>query len=126
MRNLLAFLAAAAIAFLGLGWYLGWYAVHPALTAPGRQSYTIDIDAKKIKDDVQRGVRKSGDALEDWFEKSPVDEAVKEVEKKVEKKVQVPDGGTVKMGGLPPFRIGGDQEETEQPKKKPTAPWRFQ
>lgn len=126
MRNLLAFLATAVIAFLGLGWYLGWYAVHPAFTTPGRQSYTIDIDAKKIKEDVQHGVRKSGDALEDWFEKSPVDEAVKEVEKKVQPpKVQVPDGGTVKMGGLPPFRIGGGQEESEQP-KKPAAPWRFQ
>jgi len=120
MRNLLAFLAAAAIAFLGLGWYLGWYAVHPALTAPGRQSYTIDIDAKKIKDDVQRGVRKSGDALEDWFEKSPVDEAVKEVEKKV----QPPEPVKTKIGVASPFRIGG-QEESE-PAKKPTPPWRFQ
>lgn len=121
MRNLLAFLAAAAIAFLGLGWYLGWYAVQPTLTAPGRQSYTIDINSKKIKEDVQRGVRKSGDALEDWFEKSPVEEAVKEVEKKL----QSPEPVKTKIGAAAPFRIVGDQEETEQP-KKPAAPWRFQ
>lgn len=121
MRNLLAFLAAAVIAFLGLGWYLGWYSVHPTMIKPGQQSYTIDIDSKKIKEDVQRGVRKSGDALEDWFEKAPVDEAVKEVQKKV----QPPEPAKTKVGVFP-FQLGGGQEEAEQPKQKPASPWRFQ
>ena len=39
MRNLLAFAAAAVIAFLGVGWYLGWYAVRPVKTDPGHTSH---------------------------------------------------------------------------------------
>jgi len=54
MRNMLAFLAAVLLAFLGLGWYLDWYAVKPVKTDPGTRSYTIQIDSKKIGTDVAK------------------------------------------------------------------------
>src|SRR3712207_7363770 len=38
VRNLLAFLAAAALTFAGLGWYLGWYKVHSASADAGHRS----------------------------------------------------------------------------------------
>ncbi len=58
MRNLLAFVAALAITFLGLGWYLDWYKIRPVSGQPGHQSFTVDINADKINDSVQKGVHK--------------------------------------------------------------------
>lgn len=69
MRNLLAFLAAALIAFLGLGWYLGWYSFKPVSTVGGHQSFNIDIDAGKIKKDIAKGVQNGEEKLQDVLDK---------------------------------------------------------
>lgn len=69
MRNLLAFLAAALIAFLGLGWYLGWYSFKPVSTAEGHKSFNIDINADKIKSDVAKGVQKGEEKIHDVLDK---------------------------------------------------------
>jgi hypothetical protein len=53
MRNVLAFLAALVLVFLGLGWYFNWYQVKAVPTGQGHQSYTIDIDKAKIGKDVK-------------------------------------------------------------------------
>jgi hypothetical protein len=65
MRNLLAFLAFLVIAFLGLGWYLGWYSFRTVPADAGHRGYTIDINAQKIETDVQKGVRSGEQELHD-------------------------------------------------------------
>ena len=69
MRNLLAFLAAAALVFLGVGWYLDWYKVKSVPSAPGRQSFNIDVDKEKLTRDVQQGVRKTEEKVHEVLEK---------------------------------------------------------
>ena len=65
MRNFLAFLAAVAITFAGVGWYLGWYKVEslPA-TDPGHHKVTIEVDTKQIDEDIHKGKEKVRDALD--------------------------------------------------------------
>jgi hypothetical protein len=65
---MLAFLAALAIAFLGLGWYLDWYKIHPVSSQAGHQTYTVDINAEKIGQTVQAGVRKGGQEIQDLLQ----------------------------------------------------------
>lgn len=69
MRNLLAFLAAAALTFAGLGWYLDWYKIQSTPTTAGRHSIQIDINSKKITEDVHRGVKKGEEKLENVLDK---------------------------------------------------------
>ncbi len=64
MRNLLAFLAAAVLTFLGVGWYLDWYHVRSSPAAAGHHRVDIDIDREKIVEDVQKGEQKLQNALE--------------------------------------------------------------
>ena len=65
MRNLLAFVAAAVLAFLAVGWYLGWYQVvtRPNLTT-GHEAINIDVDGNKIGDDIHKAEAKIVDAAE--------------------------------------------------------------
>ncbi|HEY1375923.1 MAG TPA: hypothetical protein VGF55_03980 [Gemmataceae bacterium] len=57
MRNLLALLGAALVTFLAIGWYLDWYHITPRAGAtPGHRSVEIDINSKKIGEDVHKGV----------------------------------------------------------------------
>jgi hypothetical protein len=63
VRNLLALLATAALTFVGLGWYLGWYKVQPAAADDGHHRVTIDVDARKMDDDIHRGLRQGEDKL---------------------------------------------------------------
>jgi hypothetical protein len=57
MRNLLALLGFALVTFLAVGWYLDWYHVTPKSAATtGHRSVEIDINSKKIGEDVHRGV----------------------------------------------------------------------
>jgi hypothetical protein len=55
MRNLLALAALAVLAFLGLGWYLGWYKVLSESAADGHRQIQIDVNTNKIKTDVGKG-----------------------------------------------------------------------
>jgi len=64
MKNLLAFLAAAALVFVGVGWYLDWFRVHPAPAVAGHHAYSIDLNADKIQADVEQGGEKVVDAIE--------------------------------------------------------------
>jgi hypothetical protein len=64
MRNLLALVAAALLAFAGIGWYLGWYKVETDATPTGRH-ISIDLNTPKIRDDVGRGKEKVRDFLGD-------------------------------------------------------------
>lgn len=64
MRNLLAFVAAAALTFIGLGWYLGWYTVRSEAGALGHRTVNIDVNTPKVLDDVHKGVQKGEAKLE--------------------------------------------------------------
>jgi hypothetical protein len=64
MRNLLALFAATVLTFAGVGWYLGWYRVSPAPAAEGHRSFHVDVDGKKMGDDLQKGKVKLEEALD--------------------------------------------------------------
>ncbi|MBY0523956.1 MAG: hypothetical protein K2R98_11190 [Gemmataceae bacterium] len=65
MRNLLAFVSFAVLAFLGVGWYLDWYTFKPVASAdPNHQSYNLDIHRDKIARDVVSGVQKGEEKLQ--------------------------------------------------------------
>ena len=64
MRNLLALVAAAALTFAAVGWYLDWYEIYTSPTLPGRRRVSIDIDSRKIGEDLQRGGARLQDALD--------------------------------------------------------------
>lgn len=72
MRNLLALFGAALLTVVGAGWYLGWYKVRsqPA-SVPGQHSVNIDINTKKISNDLQQGEEK----LQQFLEKKDGEEA---------------------------------------------------
>jgi len=117
MRNLLALVAFLVVAFLGAGWYLGWYKLTPVATTPGHRSYTIDINAKKISDDVHKGVKKGSEKLNDFLESEPEKAAT-----------TLPTPGKVldapsKFKAWPPFRVGSGEESEPQ---RPTLPGRWE
>jgi hypothetical protein len=64
MRNILALVGAATVAFLALGWYLGWYQVTSVPSPHGKQSVTVDINPTKITEDVKKGVEKGGQIVD--------------------------------------------------------------
>jgi hypothetical protein len=54
---MLAFLAAAALVIIGIGWYLGWYSVQTTTGAKGNHDVNIEFNDDKIKADVKKGVQ---------------------------------------------------------------------
>src|SRR5215211_1469193 len=63
MRNILALVGAATVAFLALGWYLGWYRVS-STTSDGQQAVSVSIDPAKITQDVKKGVERGGEIVD--------------------------------------------------------------
>lgn len=106
MRNMLALLGLVVVLFLGLGWYLDWYSFRPAsvITDPSRKTYTIDINTKKITDDVGKKIHDGEERLHDFFD-NETNRAGVPAEKK-------PAGGSQ----LTPARIGVGDTETAEPK----------
>ena len=72
MRNILALVGAATVAFLALGWYLGWYRVS-STTSSGQQAVNVSIDPAKITQDVKKGVERGGEIVDNLREKPPAD-----------------------------------------------------
>jgi|SRR5690349_3213083 hypothetical protein len=73
MRNILALVGAAAVAFLAVGWYLGWYQVSSTTTPQGPQNVQVDINPNKITEDVKLGVEKGGKIVDSLREQSGAD-----------------------------------------------------
>jgi hypothetical protein len=70
MRNLLALLGFALVTFLIVGWYLDWYHVTPkAGAAPGHVGGEIDVNKKKIVDDVNHGIKVGEEKFHDLTDK---------------------------------------------------------
>ena len=67
---MLALLGAALVAFLFIGWYLEWYHITPKAGAtPGHRSVEIDINSKKIGDDVHKGVEAGSEKVHELLDK---------------------------------------------------------
>jgi hypothetical protein len=58
MRNILAFLAAMVILIGGAGWYLNWFSVQSTAGASGKRQVNIEVDSRKISEDLQKGTEK--------------------------------------------------------------------
>jgi hypothetical protein len=69
MRNLLALIGAALVAFLVVGWYLGWYQISSPTSPSGKQSLQVDINQDKITDDMKRG----GELVDQFRDKAKSD-----------------------------------------------------
>jgi ribosomal protein S16 len=70
MRNFLAFVAAMVVVFLGLGWYLGWYNILLEPSGPGHSRLEVDINKDKIGQDVQQGVKKGSEKVQEFLDKN--------------------------------------------------------
>jgi hypothetical protein len=70
MRNLLAFIGAAILTFLGLGWYLGWYNIVRQPSDTGHSRLEVDINQDKISKDVQKGAQEGGNKVKEVFDKN--------------------------------------------------------
>ena len=57
MRNLLAFMAAIVLIFLGLGAWRGWYGVTRQESDLGKVAFRFEIDAVRIGADAMQAVR---------------------------------------------------------------------
>ena len=64
MKNILALVGAAVVAFLAVGWYLGWYRISSVPSPHGQQSVQVEINPTKITEDVKKGVEKGGQIVE--------------------------------------------------------------
>jgi hypothetical protein len=69
VRNLLALLAVAALAFAGVGWYLDWYKIKTEPAQGGHHHVNIDFNGPKIKEDSQRGVQKVEERVQKILDK---------------------------------------------------------
>lgn len=65
MRNILALLAAGAIAVAGLGWYLGWYQFKSTPSADGHRQINIDVNTTKIVEDVNKEIKQSSKKIDE-------------------------------------------------------------
>ena len=73
MRNILALVGAATVAFLALGWYLGWYHVSSIPSPRGEQAVHVDINPTKITEDVKKGVEKGGEIVDSLRDRPATD-----------------------------------------------------
>jgi len=60
MRNLLALAGLLLVGFAVIGWYQGWY----TLQRKEGQSISIDVNTKKVQDDVNATKKKVGEVLQ--------------------------------------------------------------
>jgi hypothetical protein len=54
MRNILAFLGALVVTLVAVGWYENWFQVRTTPGPDGNRNISIDIDSKKVGDDITK------------------------------------------------------------------------
>ena len=64
MKNLVYLLFLALVAFGTAGYFLNWYQFSDSNNTNGHRRLMLDIDANKIKEDVQKGEAKLNETLE--------------------------------------------------------------
>lgn len=65
MRNMLAFLAALTLTLGGVGWYLDWFQIRTTPAPSGQRSVTVDINTRKIGEDLLKAEQKVQKRLEE-------------------------------------------------------------
>lgn len=63
MRNMLAFFAAMLLTLAGVGWYLDWYNIRSSPAPAGHRSVTVDINTRKISEDLLKAEQKIQERL---------------------------------------------------------------
>lgn len=63
MRNLLALAALAVIGFLAIGYFRHWYSIESTPTSNGGRHFEIDVNSKKITQDIRIGEDKLRELL---------------------------------------------------------------
>ena len=69
MRNFLAFIGLIVVAFVGIGYYMGWYKFALSAGKDGKQHINVEVDTKKMGTDVQSGVEQGGQLVKDKLQK---------------------------------------------------------
>ncbi len=64
MKNLFALVGFGTIAFVGLGWYLGWYNLSRQPGTPGTQKFSLEVNPTKIAKDGKTFIEKGGEIIE--------------------------------------------------------------
>ena len=67
MRNFLAFVGLIVVAFVGVGYYMGWYKFALSPGKDGKQNISVEVDTKKIGEDGD----KLGGIVKDKLKKEP-------------------------------------------------------
>ncbi len=91
MRNFLAFVGLVVVAFVGVGWYLGWYKLAFSAGKDGKQNISVEVDLKKAETDIEKKVGQGGQLIKDNLKKedaTPPEEFVGPLEPKA--KVNTP------------------------------------
>lgn len=70
MKNFLAFVGAAIIALVGLGWYLDWFNITPQKSDQGKTSINVEFNQDKAGKDVQEGLKKGAEKVQDLLDKN--------------------------------------------------------
>ena len=83
MKNLLAFLGAALVVFVGVGLYLNWFHISRGPSAEGHKAFNIDVNTDKIKADAEKGGETVVGAIEK-ARREAEEKAKAEAEKKAE------------------------------------------
>ena len=69
MRNFLAFVGLVVVAFVGVGWYLGWYKLAFTPGKDGKQNISVEVDVKKAETDIGKKVEQGGHLIKDNLKK---------------------------------------------------------
>jgi hypothetical protein len=64
MKNLLALLGALVVSFAVVGWYLDWYKFQSTTDSAGHRQVNIDLNTKKINEDIHKGAEKVEKVIE--------------------------------------------------------------
>jgi len=70
MRNILALIGAAVVAFLVVGWYLGWYQIARIPSPGGKQAIHVDVNPDKITNDVKKAGEQGAEIVDQLRDKS--------------------------------------------------------
>src|ERR1700736_3051508 len=104
MKNLLAFIGAALVTVVALGWYLDWYQIRTSpWSSGGHQNVNIDINRAKIDEDLKKGEDKVHDVLDKGRQETAATQAATQAAtRKIEMPQQV-------VPPPPPFHTSEDQ-----------------
>ena len=73
MKNLLALVGLAVVAFAGVGWYMGWYKVKVDRSASGELQVETKVNTKQVSEDTSNWLQQAGKFLDSKVQKASED-----------------------------------------------------